>query len=146
MREKVLHYMVIINFSHPFLREQLEQIELLVSRPVSAVHDIACQLDTDQPLAPQTSAMVAQVLLTENEWQTLPLLINLPSLNHAAALVLAELHGRMGYFPACLRLRPVTGSVPPRYEVAEILNLDGLRREARGRRKSSFTASKIEME
>jgi hypothetical protein len=140
--------MIIINFSHPFAQEHLRQIESLTRQPVTVVHDIDCQLDTDEPLASQVIKMVSQVPLIGKEWQTLPLIINLPSLNYAAALVLTELHGRMGCFPACLRLRPVTGSVPPRYEVAEILNLNELRREARERRveKRSVYGSEIEME
>jgi hypothetical protein len=40
----------------------------------------------------------------------------------------------MGYFPPVVRLRPVAGSLPPRYEVAEILNLQAIRDEARKRR------------
>ena len=30
-----------------------------------------------------------------------------PALNFITAVLLAELHGRMGYFPAIVRLRPV---------------------------------------
>src|SRR5262245_61920180 len=55
------------------------------------------------------------------------MLVSLPSLNSIVALVLAELHGRMGYFPALVRLRPMTESVPPQFEVAEILNLQAVR-------------------
>jgi hypothetical protein len=62
-------------------------------------------------------------------------LVNLPGHNAVAALVLAELHGRMGYFPAVLRLRPVAGTTPPQVEVAEILNLQAVRDRARLRRK-----------
>lgn len=29
----------------------------------------------------------------------------------------------MGYFPNCLRLRPVKDALPPRFEAAEVLNL-----------------------
>jgi len=49
-------------------------------------------------------------------------------------VVLAELHGRCGYFPSILRLKPVAGSTPPRFEVAETVNLQAVRdtsREAR---------------
>lgn len=61
---------------------------------------------------------------------------NQPSgLNFSAVVLTAELHGRMGYFPAVLRLKPVPGSVPPRFEVAEILNLQAVRSEARARRR-----------
>jgi hypothetical protein len=59
------------------------------------------------------------------------LLINPPSLSAIAVLVLAELHGRMGYFPSIIRLRPVPGSMPPQFEVAEILNLHSVREKAR---------------
>lgn len=126
--------MIIVNFSHPFTQEHIEQIKLLTGQSVATIHDISCKLNTDEPLAPQIIEIISKIPLTTEEWQTLPILINLPSLNYAAALVLAELHGRMGYFPACLRLRPVTGSLPPRYEAFEILNLDELRRQARIRR------------
>ena len=47
---------------------------------------------------------------------------------------LAELHGRMGYYPPVVRLRPVPDSLPPRYEVAEILNLQAVRDDARRKR------------
>ena len=53
---------------------------------------------------------------------------------HAIEL-LAELHGRCGYFPAHLRMRPVQGSIPPRYEVAEVLDLQAVRNGARKRRR-----------
>jgi hypothetical protein len=45
--------------------------------------------------------------------------------------LLAELHGRMGYFPTCIRMRPVAGARPPRYEVAEALDLQTVRDRAR---------------
>jgi len=67
--------------------------------------------------------------------------LNLPSLNFIAALLLAELHGRMGYFPPILRLRPAEGSVPPRYAVAEILNLQALRDAARLKREPRGSAA-----
>ncbi|MGQ9555185.1 MAG: hypothetical protein ACUVWR_13880 [Anaerolineae bacterium] len=38
-----------------------------------------------------------------------------------------------------LRLRPVAGSVPTRYEVAEVLDLQGLREGARCRRQRLTT-------
>ena len=56
------------------------------------------------------------------------------SLGGSAGAPMAELQGRRGDFPACLRLRPVAGAVPPRFEVAEILNLNEIRNEARLRR------------
>jgi hypothetical protein len=72
--------------------------------------------------------------LTSEQWQTQPILVVLPSLNYAAAALLAELHGRMGYFPSIVRLRPVKDALPPRYELAEIIDLQALRASARKRR------------
>jgi hypothetical protein len=40
----------------------------------------------------------------------------------------------MGYFPAHVRTRPVADALPPRYEVAEILNLQAVRDQARMQR------------
>jgi hypothetical protein len=72
--------------------------------------------------------------LTAQEWQTRPLLVVPPALNFIAVALLAELHGRMGYFPSCLRMRPVAGARPPRYEVAEVLDLQAVRDAARAKR------------
>jgi hypothetical protein len=40
----------------------------------------------------------------------------------------------MGYFPPIVRLKPVAGALPPRYEVAEVINLQGVRDTARKKR------------
>jgi hypothetical protein len=47
---------------------------------------------------------------------------------------LAELYGRIDYFPPIVRLRPVSRSLNQRYEVAEVIHLQIIRDEARGRR------------
>ena len=48
-----------------------------------------------------------------------------------AALVMAELHGRCGYFPAVLRLKPVSDTTPLQFTVAEVVNLQVVRDAAR---------------
>ncbi len=126
--------MILLNFAHPLTADQVRQIESLAGQAIERVIEITSQIDPQQPLAPQVTAMANVAGLTPAEWQSLPILVNLPSLNYSAALLIAELHGRMGYFPACLRLRPVKDAVPPRFEVAEILNLQAAREEARQRR------------
>jgi hypothetical protein len=62
------------------------------------------------------------------------MIINPPGYAPATAALLAELHGRSGYFPAILRLRPVVDTTPTVYEVAEIVNLQVVREQARTRR------------
>ncbi len=133
--------MLLLNFAHPLTEEHLAQVEALTSQKVERVIAINSQIDTQQPLAPQIVAMADAAGLTPEEWQTAPILINPPALNFSAVLLIAELHGRMGYFPPCIRMRPVVGPdgqrvVPPRFEVAEILNLQALRDAARQRRAS----------
>ena len=64
--------------------------------------------DTQRPFEEQVKELIQGLGLTAAEFQP-PLLVNLPSLASIAALVLAELHGRLGHFPAILRLRPVEG-------------------------------------
>lgn len=123
--------MVLLNFSHPLTAEQLRQLAELARAKVDRMVEIDAQIDPQQPIVPQVAAMADRAGLTPQEWQTLPILINPPSLNFSAATLLAELHGRCGYFPAAVRLRPIPGSVPPRFEVAEIVNLQAVREEAR---------------
>jgi hypothetical protein len=126
--------MILLNFSHPLTTDHLRQIETLTGRKVERVIEIHSQIDPQQSLAPQIAALVDQTGLSPAEWQTLPLLINPPSLNFIAIVLLAELHGRCGYFPAHLRLRSVQNSLPPQYEVTEVLDLQALRDAARRRR------------
>ncbi|WP_298401661.1 CRISPR-associated protein Csx15 [uncultured Chloroflexus sp.] len=126
--------MIILNYSHPILETQREQIVALTGQAIERVIDINSQIDQQQPLGPQIVALADAAGLSAAQWQSEAILVNLPALNFSAAALLAELHGRMGYFPPVLRLRPVAGALPPRYEVAEILNLQVLRDEARTRR------------
>jgi hypothetical protein len=123
--------MLILNFAHPLIPAHLEQIQALTGEPVDGVIEIKTHFDNGQPFEPQLTALLEGVPLTPEQWQTERLLVNPPAYNHVAVLLLAELHGRMGYFPACLRLRPVDNAVPPRFEVAEILNLQKVRNGAR---------------
>jgi hypothetical protein len=126
--------MILLNFSHPLTPDHLERIEVLTGQKVERVVEVHSQLDPQQPLVPQAVGLADQAGLSAAEWQTLPLLVNPPSLNFIAVALLAELHGRCGYFPAHLRMRPVQGSIPPQYEIAEILDLQSVRDAARNRR------------
>ncbi len=126
--------MIVLNFAHPLTTIQLEQVGRLTGQAVGRVVDVPTQLDAQQSLVPQVAALVEQCDLSSREWQTLPLLINPPGLNFIAVALLAELHGRCGYFPAHLRLRRVEGAIPPEYEVAEVLDLQSIRDWARQNR------------
>ena len=126
--------MILLNFSHPLTPAQLKQIEALTGQVVERVVDLMPQLDHEMPFDSQIGELVDGVGLSPQEWQTRPLLVNPPGYAPAAVVLLAEMHGRMGHFPAMLRLRPVPGSNPTQYEVAEVINLQALRDQARERR------------
>jgi hypothetical protein len=126
--------MILLNFAHPLIPDHLARIEALSGQAVERVIEVPSQIDTQQPLVPQVVALADRCELSPAEWQTLPLLVNPPALNFIAVTLLAELHGRCGYFPAVLRMRPVAGSTPPRFEMAELLDLQAVRDTARQRR------------
>ena len=125
--------MLILNFTHPLTESQRAQISALADTPIEKIITIPVQIDQTELLAPQIVAIGNSVGLTSEEWQTRPLLINPPGFAPAAFVLLAELHGRIGHFPALIRLRPKPGPTPS-YEVAELLNLQAIREEARRRR------------
>jgi hypothetical protein len=126
--------MLLLNFSHPITTAQRSQIEELTGRQIEHSLGTMAQFDHAIAFGARTVALVDQVGLTPAEWQGVPLLVNLPGFAPAAACLLAELHGRIGHFPAIVRLKPVLNTTPTEYEVAEIVNLQTLREQARLRR------------
>ena len=126
--------MILLNFSHPLSDDQRAALEARLGKPLERLIVEPAQFDPQVDFGPQLEALMAGLPLSADEWQTAPIVVNPPSLNFIAALVLAELHGRMGYFPPILRLRPVKDALPPRYEVAEVLNLQAVRDAARYKR------------
>jgi hypothetical protein len=126
--------MNLLNLSHPLTARQLEQIQALAGQPVSATIEARVQFDLSEPFAAQAVRLLDDLGIAPQRWQAEPWLVLLPSLNYIAAVVLAELHGRMGHFPAIVRLRPVPDAVVTEFEVAEIINLEQVRQAARTRR------------
>jgi hypothetical protein len=119
--------MILVNFTHPLTAEQREEIERLAGHTIERVIDAPARFDESSSYAEQIAALVASVGLSAEEWQTLPLLVNPPAFAPIVAGTLAYLHGVMGHFPAIIRLRPVAGSAPTRFEAAEVIGLDEIR-------------------
>ena len=126
--------MILLNFSHPLTQEQQAQIEAIAGQPIQRTINTMPHFDEREPFEPQLAALLDQIELSAEQWQTEPVLVILPALNFIAGALLANLHGRMGYFPHVVRTRPVEGSIPRRFEVAEILDLQALRAAARASR------------
>jgi hypothetical protein len=125
--------MLILNLTHPLTPDQRAQIAALADTHIEEVRTIPVQINQIEPLEQQIIAVVNEVGLSSEEWQTRQLLVNPPGFAPAAFVLLAELHGRMGHFPTLIRLRPKSGPVTV-YEVAELLNLQTVREAARTRR------------
>jgi hypothetical protein len=126
--------MLLLNFGHPLTDAQLARIRELVGRDVERIIAVPTHLDHERPFDEQVRELLTTVPVTPEQWQTTPLIINPPSLAPITAVLLAEIHGRSGFFPTILRLRPVARTMPPQFEVAELLNLQGVRDAARTRR------------
>lgn len=123
--------MLLLNFTHPLTEEQEHRIEDLAGRKIERAIVVMPQFDEEEPFAAQTEALLEGAGLSPQEWQTTPMIVNLPGFAPAAALLLAGLHGRMGYFPTIVRLRPVKGILPRIFEVAELIDLQGARDTSR---------------
>ena len=104
--------MLLLNFSHPLTNTQRGQIEALTGQAIDQVIDRMPQFDERQPLADQVREMVEGLDLSSRTWQTEPLLVNPPGFAAAALCLMADLHGRTGYFPAIIRIRPIADAVP----------------------------------
>lgn len=124
----------VVNFSHPFTVSQVDTFERLSGLKVDRVVAVPTHCDIDGPFAEQAAALVDAAGLSSEQWQSCRLAILPPSLAPIACLVIAEIHGRAGYFVPVIRLRPRTGAVPPVFDVAEILDVQGQRDAARAHR------------
>jgi hypothetical protein len=126
--------MLLLNFGHPLTEAHLARLRELAGREIERVHVVPTHFDHARPFAEQVRELLATVPLTPEQWQTTPLVINPPSLAPITAVLFAELHGRTGYFPTIVRLRPVSNTVPLEFEVAELIALQTIREAARANR------------
>ena len=123
----------LLNFTRPLTPVQRSQIEAQLGQRLAQVIEQMARFVEDLPFDRQCVRLIDGVGLTPHEWQTLPILVHLPGFAPGAACLLAELHGRMGHFPALVRLRPLPDRLPADYAVAEIINLQAVRHAARER-------------
>lgn len=121
---------LLLNFAHPLTTSQLAAIrERIGEFGVLALE--GKPWDVNEPFAPQIEAALDQLGLSPERWQAGGIVLCLPTLHVAAGVMLAALHGRMGHFPAVVRLRPVQTDLGPQFGLAEIINLDAVRQDAR---------------
>lgn len=124
----------VLNFGHPLTDEQRSQLEGLLDQVVTDVKSVRCQLDPTQPFEGQIRDLVDGLGISAGKFQSEAFVVGLPGMAPATAALLAELHGRMGYFPTAYRLAQREGVVPPVFDVAEVMNLQDVRNRARQQR------------
>ncbi len=132
--------LTVLAFGHPLTEADLVEVARLAGVPVGRVAQLPVHLEASAPLAVQVREIVEGSGLTGVEWQTTPLVVDLPGFAPAAALVLAELHGRMGGFPTVMR-RARTDGLVSGYQVVELVDLQQVREGARRARDSQAAAS-----
>lgn len=126
-----LRPITVINFGHPLTPENRIQLE---GRGFFVEHEFGdrVQLDDQADFGPQIRSIIDELEFTSSEWQgwvAENVLFVLPGLAEAAAVVLAELHGRMGHFPRIIRRARGTGTSG--FSVVEIVDLQDVRNMAR---------------
>ena len=119
--------MILVNFSHPLTGEQQARVEQAVDERIKRIIDVPVHFDDARPFAPQVATLIDRSGLSAVEWQTLPLLINLPSYAPIVAMLLAYLHGLCGYFPTVLRLKPTLDGPAVGFDIAEVVALQQVR-------------------
>jgi len=126
--------LLVLNCSHPLDASQLEALSSIGGAESTEVLEPDLrQLDLLADLAPQVAEAMSTVPLTSREWETVPMVVVLPALSAAAAVVVAEVHGRSGHFPTVVQLIRSDSPIP-RYEVRALIGLQGIRDAARKHR------------
>jgi hypothetical protein len=126
----------VLNFSgHPVLPGQQEAIRQRMHWLSVDVIDVPFgNVPEDENFVPSIANALENVELSAEEWQTTPLVVIPAGYAAAWSVVLAELHGRLGYFPDVVRLRPARTVSNEKFEVAEIMNLREVRHNSRDKR------------
>ena len=121
----------LLNFSHPITDAQKDKIENLLQKQVVEIIDLTIQLEESYSFQIQICELFDSAKIPSENLQKGEYIINLPGYAPAVAVLLAELHGRMGQFPTVIRMKKVIGSTPQIFYVEEIMNLQAIRDDAR---------------
>lgn len=123
---------VVLNFHQPITPPQREQLEKVADAKVLDIIEppsLPVRLEEGRSFVEQARELLDEMALTPEEWRTLPLAVNLPGFAPLAAVLVAQLQGRMSRLPHILRMRP-TAADRTMFEVAEVIELQRARDEA----------------
>ncbi|MBE7557392.1 MAG: hypothetical protein HS126_40660 [Anaerolineales bacterium] len=127
---------LVLNFSaHPLLPQQRQAIQARLCWPKLEIIDTGLgNVNEGNDFVTQVLGYIDKINLTPEQWQTACLAVVAAGYAPAWAVLLAELHGRLGYFPDMVRLRPAGTNAEEKFEVAEIVSLREIRNRARAKR------------
>lgn len=117
---------LVLNFGHPLSDEA--QAELADAVGEFETVPARVSLDMASPLAPQLSAIVDDMGISSDIFQTHRLIVVLPGASVAAAIILAEVHARSGNWPMMLHLSRGEDGV---FHMGELVDLQLVRNQAR---------------
>lgn len=127
-KTKALPPYIVINLSgHPLTNAQREEIsrEMYIEELI----ELPAHFDTRTSVKAQIKGILDQIGLTLAEWQNHSILLALPGLAPAAAVLLAYIHGLRGGFPRILWLERIPDT--SQFTVANLVDLQGIRDQAR---------------
>ena len=120
---------LLVNFGHPLADVAETELETFIGPFDTCV--VRVQLDLEAPLAEQVTAAIDAAGISSETWQTRGIVLNLPGVSLAAALVVTEVAGRMGTQPRVIQLSRAEDGV---FHVAGIIDLMRVRGAARASR------------
>ena len=127
---------IILNFSgHPVLPGQLKAIEKILQWPSPQVIDVPVgTVAEDRNFIANIVKAIEKLDLSPVQWQASSIVALPAGYSAIWSVVLAEIHGRLGYFPDVVHLRPSSPVSEEKFEVAEIMNLRQVRHASREKR------------
>lgn len=127
---------LVLNFSgHPVLSKQQQDIRILMGWISVVVIDVTLgNVPEDNNFIGSIVGAIDDICLSPDEWQSIPMVVIPSGYSPIWSIVLAELHGRLGYFPDVVRFRASIQPSSERFEVAEIMNLREVRHQSRRKR------------
>jgi len=120
---------LLINCGHPLSGEAA--VELANAIGEFETITVRVQLDVLEPLAEQVANAITAAGVSSEAWQTRGVVVALPGMSAAAALVVAEVHGRTGSFPRVVHLVRGEDGIFHLGEVIDLMTIRGAARQTR---------------
>ena len=117
---------LVLNFGHPLSDAAQAELADVIGEFDTVLARVS--LDMESPLGPQIATVVEGMKLSSEQLQTRRLVAILPGASVAAALVLAEIHGRSGNWPTIVHLVRAEDGV---FHMGELVDLQQTRNTAR---------------